>query len=200
MSRRGEREATPVVLVLEGFGGVYSACNSALHLKVWRAGELVKPERGMYLLEHPDTPGVGELAGAERVRELARGRATTVGNTYITELTRTVYDHLWRRIPADQRAPVEGDFFKQTYGPAVRINGRDHLITTLWNRAWSPTGLPEPGHSSGDDDDDYEPPRPQHRGRIRRRPATAPVPKAYSAPSTRGRMGASGSRGRMGRG
>jgi hypothetical protein len=196
MSHGGEREATPVVLALEGFGGVYSANNSALHFKVWRAGELVEPEDGLWYLSHPDQPEISRAVTADEVRELARGKSTSVGGTTITELSRTVYDSLWRRIPADQRAPVEGDYFRQTTGPAVRINGRNHLLDTLWNRAWAPGGLREPGHSPADDTDDddgYQPARPARR----RRPAPS---VATSSPQTRQHMGqTNGSRGRMGR-
>ena len=201
MSRRGEREATPVVLTLEDLGGRYSCNNSALHFKVFDRGELMKPDGRFWYLERPDDPGIFEVLGAEAVRELARGRSTSVGRTTITERSRTVYNHLWQVIPADQRAPVRDDYFHQTYGPAVLIPGVGlRLVDTLWDRAWSKGGLREPGGGSGDDDDGYEPARPQHRG-PRRRPATASssVPKSSPVASTRGRMGSSGSPGRRGR-
>jgi hypothetical protein len=156
MSRRGEREATPVILVCEGYDR-YSVSSSMLHPKVYDRGAEMKQVDGGYYLTEPAVYAEDACAKfflPEQVRELARGRSTMVGNTTITHDSRTVYDHMWRVIPVTGSLPVE-DYHHRAAGPAVLIPGVGmRLRDTLWTRAWEPGGIPEPGQGNGSPDDD----------------------------------------------
>ena len=140
-----------LVATLEGWGGRYSCTFPVAQFTMFDCGRILNPVRARmpasdgdelgWFLCHPDDDltaavGGGDWVGPGLAHEYAYGRSARAGGVTITKLSRTVYDNKGVILPADQRAPVPGDYFHQAYGPGVLIGTTVWLLDTLWQRAW----------------------------------------------------------------
>lgn len=200
---------------LEGWGGRYSCTFPVSQFTLFDYGRVKQPVRRRsatsdgeelgWFLCHPDDDliaavGGGDWVGPGLAHEYAYGRSARAGGVTITRIGRVVYSNKGVILPADQRAPIPGDFHHAAYGPGVLIGTTVWLVDTLWDRAYGEGHEAQLGYSTGTaDDDDYRPAQRSRRPRLRRPAAEPFVPKSSPVASTRGRMGVGGTPGRRGR-